>query len=383
MIIANWEDAREMARRRLPKIFFDYLDGAAFSEETHRSNIADFQKWNLKQRVLRGVEKRDLSATYLGKRRPIPVMLGPVGFSGLFAPHGEIQAARAAHALGVPFCLSNYGIASLEDLRRKTDGEIWFQLYVLRDRSLTDVFLERARNARVDALCITVDTTLGGIRERDNRNGFKNLTRVTPRVLLGLMKKPGWCLRIARTGPLRINNLDGHPEYGTHVMEQAARLGKEFDPALTWDDMRAIRDRWAGKLVLKGIMSAEDAGRAASIGADAIVVSNHGGRQLDCAPSSISILPEVVNAVGSKLDVLFDGGIRRGTHVVKAMALGAKAVLLGRAYAYALAANGQNGVETLMKAIIAEIDVTIGHMGLTNVTSLNTPGNDYLWRTPH
>ena len=380
MVMASWDDARLAARRRLPKIFFDYIDGAAFSEETSRANIADFEAWKLNQRVLVGVGTRDHSTTYLGQKRPLPFMLGPVGFSGLFAPHGEILAARAAHAAGVPFCLSNFGITSLEDLRAATSGPLWFQLYVMRDRSLAELFIARAEAVGVEALCVTVDTSVGGVRDRDTRNGFRSLNRLTPGLAMRLLTRPAWCWAIARTGPLRIKNLDGQTKYGSGVLEQASKIAGEIDPAMNWDDLRRIRDRWTGKLVVKGILNGADASRCAEIGADALVVSNHGGRQLDCSPSTISVLPEVVAAAGSRLDVLFDGGVRRGTHIVKAIALGAKGVLLGRAYAYALAAGGEAGVAQMIRILTTEVDVSIGHIGVPELSRLHAMRAEVLRR---
>ena len=381
MMMASWDDARAAARRRLPKIFFDYIDGAAFSEETARSNIADFARWQLNQRVLAGVATRDHSTTYLGVKRPLPFMLGPVGFSGLFAPHGEILAARAAHAAGVPFCLSNFGITSLEDLRAATSGPLWFQLYVMRDRGLAELFMARAESVGVEALCVTVDTSVGGVRDRDIRNGFRSLSRLTPGLALKLMTRPRWCWAIGRTGPVRIRNLDGQTKYGKGVLEQASKISGQIDPAMNWDDLARIRARWKGKLVVKGILNAADASRCAAIGADALVVSNHGGRQLDCSPSTISVLPEIVAETGAKLDVLFDGGIRRGTHIVKALALGAKGVLLGRAYAYALAAGGEAGVAQMIRLLTTEIDVTIGHVGVPDVSRLHAMRGEILRRS--
>jgi isopentenyl diphosphate isomerase/L-lactate dehydrogenase-like FMN-dependent dehydrogenase len=380
MTMANWQDLRDRARRRLPKIFFDYIDGAAFSEETAAANINDFARWQLNQRALVGVGQRDQSVIYLGVKRTLPFMLGPVGFSGLFAPHGEIQAARAAHKAGVPFCLSNFGITSLEDLRAATDGPIWFQLYVMRDRALSNLFIDRAERAGAEALVVTVDTTVGGIRERDVRNGFRHASHIDLPMALRLLAKPRWCWEITRAGPLRINNLKDNPEYGKGVLEQASRIGRELDASLTWDDLKRIRERWQNKLVIKGILNVADAQRCVDVGADALVVSNHGGRQLDGAPSTISVLPEVVAVVGRQLDVLFDSGVRRGTHVVKALALGAKGVLLGRAYAYALGAAGESGVSELIAMLTREIDVTIGHMGVGEVSRLHALKEEVLRR---
>jgi len=369
-MIANWEDARDRARRRLPKIFFDFIDGAAFSEATAKANIEDFERWALEQRVLMNVAERDLETAYLGVKRRLPFELAPIGFAGLFAPNAEVDAAHAAHAAGMPFCLSNFGIVSLEELRKATDGPLWFQLYVLKDRSLSEKLLVRAENVGVEALCITVDSQVKSVREKDTRNGFRNLTSVTPGLAMRLMTRPKWVYGALRSGPLRINNLAPYPEYGSSALEQAANLGNLIDGAMTWDDVKKFRDRWKGKLIIKGVLSATDASHCADVGADAIIVSNHGGRQLDGARSTISVLPEVVEAVGTRLDVLFDGGIRRGSHAVKAMALGAKGVLLGRSYAYAVAADGQRGVSRLIELLSTEMDVAIGHMGIKSVSEL-------------
>jgi len=364
------EDLRLAAKRRLPRIFFDYIDGASFSEQTARSNIEDFDNWQLVQRVLIDRAKRDFSTEFLGHRSAHPFVLGPVGFSGLFAPRGEVQAARAAHQAGVPFCLSNFGIVTLEELRAATDGPLWFQLYVLKDRSLANAFIDRARNAGVDVLCITVDCAVGAVRERDVRSGFLHQQKITPGLALALMTRPGWLLRVARAGIPRIGHLSDRPEFGKTLLQQAVRLGGQMDPSFTWEDIRQVRERWKGKLVIKGIMHPDDARLAVASGADGIVVSNHGGRELDSSPSTISVLPEIVAAVGDQVDVLLDGGIRRGTHIVKALALGAKAVLLGRAYAYGLAAAGQEGVAQVMRMLATEIDTTIALMGHTSIEAL-------------
>lgn len=370
MNFANWEDAREGARRRLPKIFFDFIDGAAFSESTARANLEDFEKWVFEQRVLVDVADRQLSTHYLGADRPLPMILGPVGFAGFFAPNAEIKAARAAHAAGIPFCLSNFGIVAMEKLRDATQGPLWFQLYVLKDRELSDKLLKRAEAIQAEALVITVDSQVKSVREKDTRNGFRTLTKVTPGLAMRLMRKPRWVAGALTAGPIRINNLAEYPQYGSSALEQAVKLGHLIDASMTWQDIAAFRDRWKGKLIIKGILNAQDAAECAKIGVDALVVSNHGGRQLDGARSSISVLPEVVSEVGDKLDVLFDGGIRRGGHVVKALALGAKGVLLGRSYAYAVAADGQRGVSQLLELMRVEMDVALGHIGVSNFQEL-------------
>jgi isopentenyl diphosphate isomerase/L-lactate dehydrogenase-like FMN-dependent dehydrogenase len=247
---------------------------------------------------------------------------------------------------------------------------LWFQLYVLKDRDLSEKLIERAEGIGAEALVITVDSQVKSVREKDTRNGFRTLTRLTPGLALRLMRKPRWVLGALSAGPIRINNLAAYPQYGTNALEQAAKLGHLIDASMTWQDIAAFRDRWKGKLVVKGVLSADDAAQCARLGVDALVVSNHGGRQLDGARSSISVLPEVVAEVGDKLDVLFDGGIRRGSHIVKAMALGAKGVLLGRSYAYAVAAEGERGVAQLLDLMRVEMDVALGHIGVRNFREL-------------
>ena len=364
------EDLRKAAQRRLPKILFDYIDGAAFSERTAAENISDFNRWHLVQRVLTDRAQRDFSTEFLGRKLAHPMVLGPVGFSGVFTPRGEILAARAAHKAGIPFCLSNFGIVTLEELRAATDGPLWFQLYVLKDRSLADEFVDRARDAAVDVLCITVDCAVGAVRERDVRSGFLRVQHVTPRLALSLMTRPGWVLRTLLAGMPRIGHLSHRPEFSGTLLEQSAKLGGQIDPSFTWEDVKRVRDRWKEKLVIKGIMHPEDARLAVDAGADGIVVSNHGGRELDGSSSTITVLPEIVAAVGDRIDVLLDSGIRRGSHIVKALALGAKGVLLGRSYAYGLAAAGEEGVSQVIRMLATEIDVTIALMGYTSIAGM-------------
>ncbi len=364
------EDLRQAAKRRLPKVIFDYIDGGSFSERTMLTNREDFDKWQLIQRVLIGVGERDFSTDLLGYRSSLPFILGPIGFLGLFEPSGETLAANAAHQAGIPFCHSNFGISTLEELRDASDGPLWFQLYVLNDNSLAIEFVERAKNTGVDVLCITVDCSVGAVRERDIHSGFRHLQKITPSLLFALMSRPGWCLRTARGGIPRIGHLSNHPEFGNKLLEQAAYLSGQMDPNFTWEDIKRLRDSWPGKLVIKGIMHPDDARLALAAGADGIVVSNHGGRELDCSPSSISALPDIAAAVGQEMDVLLDGGVRRGTDVVKALALGAKGVLLGRAYAYGLGAAGQDGVSQVIDMLATELDSTIALMGYTSIAEL-------------
>lgn len=380
MTLANIDDMRARARRKLPKLFFDYIDGAAFSETTARRNRSDFDGLVLRQRVLRDVSTRSLATTVLGRPVAMPVALGPVGFSGLFAAQGEIQAARAAHAAGLPYCLSSFAIADLAQLRAATEGPLWLQLYVLKDRDLAARMIRDALDCGVETLCVTVDTPVGGLREKDVRNGFRSATKVTPRMALMLATKPGWCARILRRGIPQIGSLAGLPGYGSNALEQAARLAGHIDAAMTWEDIAWIRELWPHKLLLKGILAPEDAELARQVGADGVIVSNHGGRQLDGTVSTIAALPEVVSAVGTEMTVLMDGGIRRGSDVLKALALGADGVLLGRAYAYGLAAAGQAGVAQVLEMIGTEMDVQLAQMGLCDLTALKGSGQTYITR---
>ena len=373
-MIVNVEDARLAAKRRLPRIFFDYLDGGASDEVTMRANRADFERWALRQRVLVDTSKRDLTTTFLGQINSLPFMLGPIGFLGLYAGHGEILSAQAAHKAGIPLCLSTFSIASITELRAKTLGPLHFQLYVLTDRAICDDLLDQAREAGVDTLYLTVDTAITGIRERDVRNGFRALTRIGPGLAMRLLAKPGWCLDMLHAGPPRVGSVQHRPEFGHGVLEQAGNLSRRIDTTLSWKDVEWLRSRWKGRLVLKGVLSVEDALLARDAGADAIVVSNHGGRQLDGAPSTISMLPEIVAALDGSLEVMLDGGIRRAADIVKALALGASGVLLGRAYAYGLGAAGGAGVARIISHLAEEVDVTLALMGMTSIAELKQRG---------
>ena len=378
MGFVNVAEARLAARRRLPSIFFDYVDGGASAEATLRANEADFERLGLRQRVLVDVRARDLSATFLGRTHALPLALGPVGFTGLFWRAGEVAAAVAAARAGVAFSLSHFAIATLADIRARSDGALYAQLYALRDRALVEDLVEQAERHRADALILTVDTAVTGVRERDERNGFRSLDRLTPGLALRLARRPRWCAQMLAGGLPEVGAARGRPEFGRGVLAQARNLSRQIDPGLTWADLAWLRARWRGRLAVKGILSAEDARRAVAAGADAIVVSNHGGRQLDGAPSTIAALPDVAAAVGHEVEVLLDGGVRRGTDVVKALALGARGVLLGRAYAYGLAAAGEAGVARVIEVLGAELDVTMALMGVTSVDELRAGGRDLL-----
>lgn len=378
MTILNIDDARRLARRRLPKIFFDYIDGGSFSETTARANEADFDLYALEQHVLVDVRDRSLATTFLGRRHALPFGLGPVGFTGLFSGGGELAAARAAHAAGAPFSLSNFAIATLDDVRAISGGTLYAQLYILRDRSLMESLIVSAERTGAEALILTVDTVVTGVRERDERNGFRNLDHITPRLALQFAARPGWCASVLRGGLPQVGIVRDRTDYGRGVLEQAGKLSAQIEQGLTWADLAWLRDRWRGKLVLKGILSADDALRARDAGADAIVVSNHGGRQLDGASSTIAVLPEIAAAVGRDIEVLFDGGIRRGVQIVKALALGAHGVFLGRAYAFGLGAGGEAGVARVIALLTAEISVTLALMGLRSIDEVRAAGPDLL-----
>jgi isopentenyl diphosphate isomerase/L-lactate dehydrogenase-like FMN-dependent dehydrogenase len=373
MMLVNVADARQAARRRLPKIFFDYIDGGAASEATLRANEADFVRWRLEQSVLTGITAPDLSTDYLGARRALPFMLGPVGFLGLYAGNGEVLAARAAAAANIPFCLSSFSVACISRVAREALGESMFQLYVLKDRALGAEMLRAAREAGVETIFLTVDCAITAMRERDLRNGFRALTRLTPGLLARLSMHPGWCLDMLRHGMPQVEALAAHPEFGRGVLAQAAALSSRIDQSLSWADLAWVRENWPGRLVLKGILSAADAREAQAMGADAIVISNHGGRQLDGAASTVAMLPEIAAAVPG-LELLIDSGFRRGADIVKALGLGASGVLLGRAYAYALAAAGQAGVARIIEALTKEIEISLALMGCGSIEALKAEG---------
>jgi len=374
MELINVDDAREAARRRLPRIFFDYIDGGSFGEATLRANRSDFERWRLVQHVLVNPERRDLTTAYLGTRHPLPFMLGPVGFLGLYAGRGEEQATRAAHAAGLPLCLSSFSIASIADLRRESAGPLMFQLYILKDRGLCEEFLAEAEKAGVDTLFLTVDTAITSVREKDVRNGFRALTKVSPALLAQFLGRPDWFYDLMRHGAPEVRAVRHKPEFGKGVLAQAAALSSRIDQTLSWRDVAWLRGRWKGRLVVKGILAAEDALRVRDEGADAVVISNHGGRQLDCASSTIGVLPEIAEALGGSLEILIDGGFRRGSDIVKALALGASGVLLGRAYAFALAAAGTAGVSRIIEALARETDITLALMGIDSVDALKATG---------
>lgn len=378
--VVNIEDLRALAQRRLPKIFFDYIDGGAFSETTAGRNRTDFSNWCLTQRVLKQKEMPDLSCDYLGSQHELPFMLGPVGFLGLYRGKGEVLAAQAAKAKGIPICLSTFSIGSIGTLHKEVGGDLQFQLYMDRDKSFVEDLLQSAVDADIDVLYLTVDTSVTSVREKDVRNGFRAVTKITPALAFSMMQRPAWCLDILRAGSPNVEAVADYPEFGKGALEQASNLSGRLDASLTWDDVKWLRSKWKKRLVVKGILSAEDAKIARDCGADAVVISNHGGRQLDFASSTISVLPSVREAVGPDFCVLIDGGFRRGSEIAIALALGASGVLLGRAYAFGLAAGGRVGVEKAIDILSVELSITLKLMGLSGVRELQSNGADCVSR---
>lgn len=371
MTISNIEDLRKSASRKLPGMFFDYIDGGAFGEYTLARNTADFNQWWLEQRVMVDVSKVDLSTRFLGNDHALPVMLAPVGFAGMFWPNGEICAAGAAADAGIPMGLSTFSINSLEEVAQAHPAvQLALQLYVFRDRSLAEDLIGRALACGVHTLILTADTDVSSIRERDSRNGFRTASRLSWQAMLDIATSPGWCLRMAGHHRPQLGNVKNKPGVPDGLMSQASYLSRNVDPSMAWVDLAWLRSRWTGKLVIKGILSVKDAEKAIEAGVDAIVVSNHGGRQLDGARSSISALPDIATYVDGRVEVLFDGGVRRGSHIIKALALGADAVLLGRAFAYGLASGGREGVNQALTLLRTEAEITLALMGITSIEQL-------------
>jgi L-lactate dehydrogenase (cytochrome) len=373
MIISSTLDFREAARRRLPRFLFDYADGGANSEQTLRRNVDDLARVALRQRVLMGGGAVDLKTTLFGQERPLPVMLGPVGIAGMYRRRGETQAARAARTAGIPFTLSTVSLCSLAEVVKAAGGgeNVWFQLYVIRDRGFMRDLLATAHGLGVKALVFTVDMPVPGARYRDAHSGMSG-PRAPLRRLLQAMGKPGWAWDVGLHGrPHRLGNLEPVLGKASGLNDYMGWLGANFDPSIVWKDLDWIRAGWKGPLIIKGILDPEDARAAADIGADGIVVSNHGGRQLDGVLSSTRALPAVAEAVGDRLTVLADSGVRSGLDVVRMLALGAKGVLLGRAWLYALAARGEAGVTQLLDLIAREMRVAMTLTGAHRIADIN------------
>jgi L-lactate dehydrogenase (cytochrome) len=371
MIISSASDYREAARRRLPRFLFDYIDGGANAEHTLRANVADLEGVELRQRVLKNVENLDLTTELFGEKLAMPVMLSPVGLTGMYARRGEVQAARACAARGVPFIQSTVSVCSIEEISAAVAKPIWFQLYVLKDRGFMKNALERAMAAGITKLVFTVDMPTPGSRYRDAHSGMSGPFAAQRRILQA-MTHPFWAFDVGVMGkPHDLGNVSKYLGKATGLADYVGWLGANFDPSIGWADLEWIRDFWKGDIVIKGILDVEDAREAVKFGASGIVVSNHGGRQLDGVPSSARALPKIADAVGSDLTVLVDGGVRSGLDVVRMLALGARGVLLGRAPTYALAAEGQRGVENLLDIFAKEMRVAMTLTGTTRITDLD------------
>ena len=370
-VITEVEDLRLLARRRVPRMFYDYADSGSWTESTYRANQSDFQKIKLRQRVAVNMEGRSTATTMVGIDLKMPVAIAPVGMTGMQHADGEIHAARAAEKAGIRFTLSTMSICSIEDVAAATTQPFWFQLYVMRDRDFIERLIDRAKAAKCDALVLTLDLQILGQRHKDLKNGLSAPPNLTLSTLLDMATKLRWCLAMARTKRRQFGNIVGHVQGVKDMANLGAWTAQQFDPRLNWGDVEWIKKRWGGKLILKGIQDIEDAKLAVQSGADALIVSNHGGRQLDGAQSSIEALPSIVDAVGSRIEVHMDGGIRSGQDVLKAVALGAKGTYIGRAFLYGLGAMGQEGVSKALEIIHRELDLTMAFCGRTRIAQVD------------
>jgi len=373
------EDLRQVAYRKVPRAFYDYADSGSYTESTYRSNVADMEAIKLRQRVLVDVDKRDTSTTILGEKMSVPVVLAPVGLLGMQHGDGEILACRAAHAAGIQFTLSTMSICSIEDVAAAVDRPFWFQLYVIRDRAFMRDLIDRAAAVKCSALVLTVDLQILGQRHKDIRNGLTVPPEIRLKNVIDIATKPAWAWSILKGRRKTFGNLAGHVKGMDNVNSLAEWTAQQFDPTLNWRDIEWVKSIWPGKLILKGILDVEDARIAAESGVDGIVCSNHGGRQLDGAASSISMLPKLADAVGDQLELLFDGGVRTGMDVERAIALGARGCMIGRSYVWGLGAYGEAGVGKTIEIIKKELDVS---MALTGVSSIAQIGPNVLLEPP-
>jgi L-lactate dehydrogenase (cytochrome) len=364
------EDLRQRARRNVPKMFFDYAEAGSYNQETLRANRADFEKIKLRQRILMNVDQRSTATTILGEKVPVPLALGPIGLGGMMHGDGEILACRAAHEMGIPYTLSTMSINSIEQVAAAVNKPFWFQLYVMRDRGFIKELVQRAAAAKCSALMLTVDLQVLGQRHCDMRNGLTVPPQIKIKNLIDIATKPAWALSILKGKSKTFGNLAGHVKDTTNINSLAAWTASQFDPTLSWKDVEWIKSIWPGKLILKGILDVDDAKIAVTAGADAISVSNHGGRQLDGAPSAISALPRVVDAVGSEIEVMFDSGVRTGSDIMRVLALGARSCIIGRSYIYGLGAGGQAGVTRAIEILQKEFDVTMALCGVNSVAGI-------------
>jgi len=369
--ILEISDLKAIAKRRVPKMFFDYADSGAWTEGTYRANEEDFCKVKLRQRVLVDMTNRSLESTMIGQTVSMPVALAPTGLTGMQHADGEMLAAKAAEEFGVPFTLSTMSICSIEDVASVTSKPFWFQLYVMRDREFVKNLIDRAKAAKCSALVLTLDLQILGQRHKDLRNGLSAPPKFTPKHIWQMATRPLWCLQMLKTKRRSFGNIVGHAKNVSDLSSLSSWTAEQFDPQLSWENVEEIRKMWGGPLILKGILDVEDARMAARTGADAIIVSNHGGRQLDGAPSSISMLPKIVDAVGHQIEVHVDGGIRSGQDVLKAVALGAKGTYIGRPFLYGLGAGGKAGVTTALDIIRKELDITMALCGKRDIRDIN------------
>jgi L-lactate dehydrogenase (cytochrome) len=370
-VITNVEDLRALAQRRVPRMFYDYADCGSWTESTYRANESDFGRIKLRQRVAINMEGRSIRSTMAGFDVAMPVAIAPTGLTGMFHADGEILAARAAEKFGIPFTLSTMSICSIEDIAANTKAPFWFQLYVMKDRDFIERLIDRAKAARCSALMLTLDLQILAQRHKDLKNGLSAPPKPTLANIINLMTKPRWCLGMLGTQRRSFGNIVGHVKGIEDLSSLSAWTNQQFDPSLDWDDVQWIKKRWGGKLILKGIMDVEDARIAADSGADALIVSNHGGRQLDGAPSSIAALPAIAEAVGSKIEVWMDGGVRSGQDVLKAWALGARGTLIGRPFLYGLGALGEAGVTKCLELMAMELDKTMALCGRTQLKDVD------------
>lgn len=365
------EDLRQLAERRVPRAFFQYADSGSYAEETFRANRTDMERIKLRQRVLVNVDKRDHSTTIVGQKASLPIALAPVGLCGMQHGNGEILAAQAANEAGIPFCLSTMSVCSIEQVAEATKKPFWFQVYVIRDRDFIEDLIARAKAANCSALVLTVDLQVMGQRHRDIKNGLTVPPQIKLSNIIDMATKPRWVSSILGAKSRTFGNLAGHVKGMDDVNSLAQWTASQFDPTLSWKDVEWIRKLWPGKLIIKGILDVEDARIACKSGADAVVVSNHGGRQLDGAASSISMLPKIADAIGSDIEIMFDGGIRSGQDLMRALALGAKSCMIGRAYIYGLGAMGGAGVSKAIEIIRKELDITMALTGVTKIADID------------
>ena len=369
-VITCVEDLRLLAKKRVPKAFYDYADSGSYTESTYKANTSDLAAIKLRQRVAINVEHRSTRTTMIGQEVSMPVAIAPTGLTGMQWANGEMLGAIAAEKFGIPFTLSTMSICSIEDVASVTTKPFWFQLYVMRDRGFVKELIQRAKNAKCSALVLTLDLQILGQRHKDLKNGMSVPPKLTLANVIDLATKPAWALR-ALTGRKTFGNLVGHVKGGDGIVTLSQWTASQFDPTLSWDDVAWIKKEWGGKLILKGILDVEDARLAVAAGADAIVVSNHGGRQLDGAMSSIQALPAIVDAVGHQTEVWFDGGIRTGQDILKATALGAKGSMIGRAFLYSLGAMGEAGVTKMLEILQSELDVSMALTGTKDIREVN------------